>query len=63
MPPGSSLIEIDLIDREGGTLLRMIHSGPPDATECANHEKSWTYYLGRLKVTAASGHPGPERRS
>jgi hypothetical protein len=23
VPPGSSLVEIDLIDRDGGTLLRM----------------------------------------
>ena len=27
VPPGSGLIEIDLIDRDGGTLLRMTHSG------------------------------------
>ena len=33
MPPGSSLIEIDLIDQGGGTLLRMTHSGLPDAED------------------------------
>ena len=60
VPPGSSLIEIDLLDREGGTLLRMTHSGLPDAKECANHEKGWTYYLGRLEVAAAGGDPGPD---
>src|SRR5712672_1765789 len=31
VPPGSSLIEIDLIDEANGTLLRMTHSGLPDA--------------------------------
>src|SRR5215207_5449352 len=36
VPPGSSLIEIDLIDQGDGTLLRMTHSGLPDAEECAN---------------------------
>jgi hypothetical protein len=42
VPPGSSLIEIDLIDREpDGTLLRMTHRGLPDAEACANHEKGW----------------------
>ena len=61
VPPGSSLIEIDLLDREGGTLLRMTHSGLPDARECANHEKGWTHYLGRLEVAAAGGDPGPDR--
>ena len=29
--PGSSLIEIDLIEQDGGTLLRMTHSGLPNA--------------------------------
>ena len=61
VPPGSSLIEIDLLDKEGGTLLRMTHSGLPDAKECANHEKGWTHYLGRLEVAAAGGDPGPDR--
>ena len=60
MPPGSSLIEIDLLDKDGGTLLRMTHSGLPDAQECANHEKGWTYYFGRLAVAAAGGDPGPD---
>ena len=31
VPPGSSLIEIDLIEHDGGTLLRMTHSGLPSA--------------------------------
>jgi uncharacterized protein YndB with AHSA1/START domain len=60
MPPGSSLIEIDLIDKEGGTLLRMTHSGLPDAEECASHQEGWTHYLGRLAVAAAGGDPGPD---
>jgi hypothetical protein len=37
VPPGSSLIEIDLIDQKGGTLVRLTHSGLPDAEECASH--------------------------
>jgi len=60
MPPGSSLIEIDLIDQGGATLLRMTHSGLPDAEECASHEKGWTHYLERLAVVAAGGDPGPD---
>ena len=60
MPPGSSLIEIDLIDRGGATLLRMTHSGLPDAEECASHEKGWAHYLERLAVAAAGGDPGPD---
>ncbi len=58
VPPGSSLIEIDLIERAGGTLLRLTHSGLPDAEACAAHEQGWTHYLARLAVAAAGGDPG-----
>jgi uncharacterized protein YndB with AHSA1/START domain len=60
VPPGSSLIEIDLVDKAGGTLVRMTHSGLPDKEECASHGKGWTHYLGRLVVAAAGGVPGPD---
>jgi uncharacterized protein YndB with AHSA1/START domain len=61
MPPGSGLIEIDLIDRDGGTLLRMTHSGLPDAAQCAAHDQGWAHYLGRLAIAAAGGDPGVDR--
>ncbi len=61
-PPGSSLIEIDLIDQEDGTLLRMTHSGLPDAEACASHEQGWSHYLGRLAVAAGGGDPGRDPR-
>ena len=61
-PPGSSLIEIDLIDQEEGTLLRMTHSGLPDAEACASHEQGWSHYLGRLAVAAGGGDPGRDPR-
>jgi uncharacterized protein YndB with AHSA1/START domain len=60
VPPESSLIEIDLIERDGGTQLRMIHSGLPDAETCARHEQGWTHYLARLAVAAVGGDPGPD---
>jgi uncharacterized protein YndB with AHSA1/START domain len=60
VPPGSSLIEIDLVDKAGGTLVRMTHSGLPDKEECVSHEKGWTHYLGRLVIAAAGGVPGPD---
>ena len=62
VPPGSSLIEIDLIEQEGGTLLRMTHSGLPDAELCAAHEQGWMHYFARLAVAAAGGDPGPDPR-
>ncbi len=62
VPPGSSLIEIDLIEREGGKLLRLTHSGLPDAEACAAHEQGWAHYLARLAVAAVGGDPGPDPR-
>jgi uncharacterized protein YndB with AHSA1/START domain len=61
VPPGSSLIEIDLIERDGGTLLRMTHSGLPNAARCASHHTGWVHYLGRLGIAAAGRNPGIDR--
>jgi uncharacterized protein YndB with AHSA1/START domain len=60
VPPGSSLVEIDLIEREDGTLVRMTHTGLPDAAQCAAHERGWAHYLERLAVAAAGRDPGPD---
>jgi uncharacterized protein YndB with AHSA1/START domain len=58
VPPGSSLVEIDLIERDGGTLLRMTHSGLPNEAQCARHATGWAHYVGRLAIAAAGGNPG-----
>ena len=62
VPAGSGLIEIDLIDQKGGTLLRMTHSGLPNTEACASHEEGWAHYLGRLAIAAAGGDAGPDIR-
>ena len=61
VPPGSSLIEIDLVERDGGTLLRMAHSGLPNDAQRAAHGRGWAHYLGRLAIAAAGGNPGADR--
>jgi uncharacterized protein YndB with AHSA1/START domain len=61
VPPGSSLVEIDLIERPDGTLLRLTQAGLPNAEQCASHAEGWAYYLGRLAVVAAGRDPGPDR--
>jgi uncharacterized protein YndB with AHSA1/START domain len=61
VPPGSTLIEIDLIDCDGGTLLRMTQSGLPNEAQCVGHAKGWAHYLGRLGAAAAGANPGPDR--
>jgi uncharacterized protein YndB with AHSA1/START domain len=60
VPPGSGLIEIDLIDRDGGTLLRMTHSGLPNQAQCDSHATGWAHYLGRLTLAAAGQNPGAD---
>jgi uncharacterized protein YndB with AHSA1/START domain len=61
VPPGSSLVEIDLLDRDGGTLIRLTHTGLPNAARCAAHTRGWTYYIDRLAIAAAGGDPGADR--
>jgi uncharacterized protein YndB with AHSA1/START domain len=61
VPPGSGLIEIDLIEQNGGTLVRMTHSGLPTEAQHDSHAKGWAHYLGRLTKAAAGQDPGPDR--
>lgn len=60
VPPGSSLVEIDLIERPDGTLLRLTHTGLPNAEQCEGHSKGWNHYIGRLAVVAGGRDPGPD---
>ena len=63
VPPGSSLVEIDLIEQPpDGTLLRLTHTGLPNADQCAGHADGWAHYLGRLAQAAAGRDPGPGSR-
>src|SRR5262249_23743705 len=62
VPPGSSLVEIDLIEQPNGTLLRLTHTGLPNAEQCAGHADGWAHYLGRLAAVAAGRDPGPDPR-
>jgi uncharacterized protein YndB with AHSA1/START domain len=59
MPPGSTVVEIDL-ERDGdGTLLRLTHRDlPVDAAEI--HREGWEHYAGRLAIIAEGGDPGPD---
>jgi uncharacterized protein YndB with AHSA1/START domain len=56
LPPGQSLVEIELVPQEGGTLVRLRHSGlpaarPPFGPE--GHAKQWTHYLAQLERQCA----------
>jgi uncharacterized protein YndB with AHSA1/START domain len=60
LPPGASMVEIDLIPRNGGTLLRMTHSGVPAAL-APSHRLGWAHYVARLALAASGRDPGPDR--
>src|SRR5215203_1098970 len=60
VPPGSSLVEIDLIEQPDGTLMRLTHTGLPNAEQCASHAEGWVHYFGRLAEVAAGRDPGPD---
>jgi uncharacterized protein YndB with AHSA1/START domain len=59
VPPGSSVVEIELQPDGDGTLLRLTHRDlPPDALDA--HREGWAHYTGRLVIAAEGGEPGPD---
>jgi len=61
VPVGSSQVEIDLEERDGGTLVRLTHSGLPSEYEREQHEKGWTHYISRLNMVLSGKEVGPDR--
>jgi uncharacterized protein YndB with AHSA1/START domain len=59
VPPGSTVVEIDLHPTPAGTELRLVHRGLEDPMADA-HAGGWTNYLGRLATRAEGGDPGPD---
>ncbi len=60
VPPGSSLVEIDLLEQPDGTVVRLTHTGLPNTEQCASHAEGWAHDLGRLAEVAAGRDPGPD---
>jgi uncharacterized protein YndB with AHSA1/START domain len=58
VPAGSSRIEIELAEEDGGTRLRFLHSGLPTEEERAQHGHGWDHYLSRLATAARGEDPG-----
>jgi uncharacterized protein YndB with AHSA1/START domain len=48
LPPGLSLVEIELVRKESGTLLRLRHSRLPERLSDIHRER-WTAHLGCLQ--------------
>jgi uncharacterized protein YndB with AHSA1/START domain len=56
LPPGASLVEIDLTPKGEGTVLRFRHSLLPKASSKL-HDARWSIYLDRLKTAAPCRAP------
>jgi uncharacterized protein YndB with AHSA1/START domain len=61
VPPGSTTVEFDLIETEGGsTLLRFRHSDLPSRESAESHGHGWDHYFERLAGVAAGEDPEPD---
>lgn len=59
IPPGSTVVEIELVASDGGTLVSLTHRDLP-ADETGPHTAGWQHYIGRLARVAAGDDPGPD---
>jgi uncharacterized protein YndB with AHSA1/START domain len=59
VPPGSSTVTFVFEAKDGGTLVRLIHSDLPTG-EDLRHTHGWNHYLGRLTKAAIGIDPGPD---
>ena len=57
VPPGSTVVEIDLHPVSAGTELHLVHRGFEGPMANA-HSGGWDNYLARLATRAAGGDPG-----
>jgi uncharacterized protein YndB with AHSA1/START domain len=54
VPPESTTVEIDLVEEDGATNVRVVHHGlPPEAVQ--DHEQGWAYFLGLLRESLSAG--------
>jgi uncharacterized protein YndB with AHSA1/START domain len=59
LPPGSSIVEIELRADGDATVLVLTHGSLPEE-ELPQQRMGWTHYLPRLAVAAAGGEPGED---
>jgi uncharacterized protein (TIGR03086 family) len=59
LPPGASTVTITLEPAEGGTSVRLVHSGlTPE--QAVGHLEGWSHYLDRLVAAARQGDAGSD---
>ena len=60
IPPGSSIVTIELEPADSGTMVQLTHSGLQPAEMRELHRSGWERYLGRLARRAIGEDPGPD---
>lgn len=59
VPPGSSTVEVDLLEHADGTLVRLTHRDlAPEVRPL--HAEGWSRFLPRLAAVVAGLDPGPD---
>jgi uncharacterized protein YndB with AHSA1/START domain len=59
VPPGSSIVEVTLEPSGDSTLVRLVHSGLPEAKRDV-HREGWEHFMSRLQIAASGSDPGPD---
>jgi uncharacterized protein YndB with AHSA1/START domain len=59
LPTGATRVDISFVLCEGGTLVRVVHTGLP-APAAPRHRAGWAHYLTRLSLAAPGQDPGPD---
>jgi uncharacterized protein YndB with AHSA1/START domain len=62
VPDDLSIVEVELIPRGDGTLLRLTHRGP-DREGRDRHDTGWDHYLGRFALVLDGKDPGPDPKA
>jgi uncharacterized protein YndB with AHSA1/START domain len=60
VPPGSTTVAFDLIQRADGTLVRVTHTGLSAGVAAERHARGWDHYVPRLAAVASGGDPGAD---
>jgi uncharacterized protein YndB with AHSA1/START domain len=53
VPPESTTVEVDLVEKDGATTVRLVHHGlPPGSVD--DHQRGWAYFLSALRATLST---------
>ena len=59
VPPGSSTVEVTLVESPDGTTVQLVHEGLSDV-QAKGHSEGWQHFLERLKAVTTTGDAGPD---